>query len=128
MAEETAVLSTSAVLFRAGDHSPDVSYRRARSVGPGVNPGLDSDGDSDDDDDDFEFVDADEDHKGSETPMEYMGHLNIPAEKDKGVELDNAERRVHVKSSSAPGLPSDPNPETNVPGPIDDFSNLTLSK
>ncbi|KAF2019127.1 hypothetical protein BU24DRAFT_418728 [Aaosphaeria arxii CBS 175.79] len=82
----------------------------------------------DDDDDDFDFVDADEDHEGVETPMEYMGHLNVPTETGGSLALDNEERKIHVKSSSAPDLPADPYVKTDIPGPIEDFSNLTLSE
>ncbi|PSN72980.1 hypothetical protein BS50DRAFT_481720 [Corynespora cassiicola Philippines] len=69
----------------------------------------------DDDDDDFDFVDADEDHKGVTTPMEYMGHLNVPAEKG-------------GSSSSAPNLPSEKTPSDKVPGMVEDFEELTMSE
>ncbi|KAF2637077.1 hypothetical protein P280DRAFT_138347 [Massarina eburnea CBS 473.64] len=80
------------------------------------------------DDDGFDFVDADEEHEDVETPMEYMGHLNLPAEHGKTIELDNTKREVHIKSSSTPNLPSeDTNPETSVPHVVDDFDALTLT-
>lgn len=79
------------------------------------------------DDDDFDFVDADESHEGQETPIEYAGHLKVDAEKDKAIELDSSKRRIDVKSSSAPNLPSNPQPSTSVPGPIEDFAQLSLS-
>ena len=82
--------------------------------------------DNDDSDDDFDFVDAEEDRKGDETPMEYMGHINVPAEKGV-IALDNARRSVDIDSSSAPGLPStNDNPSIKVPRTFDDFEYLTL--
>lgn len=47
IAEENTILSASAVIFRAGEATPDPSYRRARSLGPGVSSAFDSDEDSD---------------------------------------------------------------------------------
>jgi hypothetical protein len=80
------------------------------------------------DDDDFDFVDADEEHEGVETPMEYMGHLNVPAGNGKSIELDNSNKDVHVKSSSAPNLPpKETMPDTSVPDVVDDFNDLTLT-
>jgi len=35
--------------------------------------------DEDEDDDDIDFVDAAEDNRGKETPVEYIGHINVPA-------------------------------------------------
>jgi hypothetical protein len=83
----------------------------------------------DDDDDDFDFVDADEEHQGAETPVEYMGHLNVPADKGGSVELDNTKRDIHIKSSSAPNLPHEErSPETSVPGAVEDFEQLMLTE
>ncbi|KAF2866712.1 outer membrane protein Iml2/Tetratricopeptide repeat protein 39 [Massariosphaeria phaeospora] len=79
-----------------------------------------------DDDEDFDFVDADEEHKGVETPGKYLGHLKVPAEMGQSVELDNSKRRIDIQSSSAPHLPSHGNP-SSVPGAVDDFEKLTLS-
>lgn len=82
----------------------------------------------DDDEDDFDFMDAAEDHQDVETPKEYMGHLNVPAEKGESVELDNSKRELHIKSSSAPNLPSqEVRPDTSVPDAIEDFEKLALS-
>lgn len=82
----------------------------------------------DDDDDEFDFVDADEEHLGAETPAEYMGHINVPAEKGESVVLDNTERKLHIKSSSAPNLPSEEtNVDTSVPDAVEEFEQLTLS-
>ncbi|KAJ4296697.1 Mitochondrial outer membrane protein iml2 [Kalmusia sp. IMI 367209] len=83
----------------------------------------------DDDDEDFDFVDADEEHKDVETPMEYMGHLNVPAEKGQTVALDNAQKDLNIKSSSAPNLPpSNEAPGTSIPDAVEDFEQLTLSE
>ncbi|KAF1956272.1 hypothetical protein CC80DRAFT_548568 [Byssothecium circinans] len=78
--------------------------------------------------DEFDFVDADEDHEKVETQMEYMGHLNVPTEKGQGIGLDNKRRDVHIKSSSAPNLPSEETKlDTSVPDAVDDFDKLTLT-
>ncbi|KAL5393269.1 hypothetical protein DPSP01_000096 [Paraphaeosphaeria sporulosa] len=83
----------------------------------------------DDDDDDFDFVDADEEHADLETPMEYMGHLNVPAEKGQTVELNNTEKEVNLGASSAKNLPSaDEKLDTSVPDAVEDFEQLTLSE
>lgn len=82
-----------------------------------------------DDDDDFDFVDADEEHEGVPTPMEYMGHFNIPAEKGQSVTLDNAEKDLKIKSSSAQNLPaSDEKPSQDIPDAVEDFEQLTMSE
>lgn len=81
------------------------------------------------DDDDFDFVDADEEHKGVETPMEYMGHLNVPAEKGQTVSLDNSKKNLDIDSSSARNLPApETTPETAVPDAVEEFEQLTLSE
>lgn len=80
-----------------------------------------------DDDGDFDFVDADESHEGQATPMEYAGHLNVPTEKDGSIALDSSKRRVEVKSSSAPELPSEKPPVPTIPDPVEDFAQLSLS-
>ena len=81
-----------------------------------------------DSDDDFDFVDAEEDRKGEETPIEYMGHLNVTAGKGATVELDNAQRTVDINLSSAPDLPSaENNPSNSIPDAIEDFEQLTLT-
>ncbi|PVH95927.1 hypothetical protein DM02DRAFT_617548 [Periconia macrospinosa] len=80
-----------------------------------------------DDEDDFDFVDADEDRQ-VETPIEYMGHLDLPADKGASVNMDNTKKDVHIKSSSAPDLPSkDTQPATTVPNVVNDFDELTLT-
>ncbi|KAF2691231.1 hypothetical protein K458DRAFT_412536 [Lentithecium fluviatile CBS 122367] len=80
------------------------------------------------DDDDFDFVDADEERQGAETPMEYMGHLIVPAEQGESVQLDNSNRDVRVKSSSASNLPSEETQlDTSVPSAIEDFEQLALT-
>ncbi|CAO2650740.1 Nn.00g020320.m01.CDS01 [Neocucurbitaria sp. VM-36] len=80
-----------------------------------------------DSDDDFDFVDAEEDRKGDETPIEYLGHLNVPAGEGASVELDNARRTLDINSSSAPDLPSaENNPSNSIPDAIEDFEQLTL--
>jgi hypothetical protein len=83
----------------------------------------------DDDDDDFDFVDADEELEDVETPMEYMGHLNVPAEKGQTVELNSTEKELDLNASSAKNLPSkDENLDTSVPAAVEDFEQLTLSE
>ena len=78
--------------------------------------------------DDFDFVDAEEERPTVETPMEYTGHLNLSTGKGKTVEPDNAKRGVHIKSSSAPNLPSEETkPETSVPDAVNGFGELTLT-
>lgn len=77
-------------------------------------------------DDDFDFVDADEAHPDIATPQEYMGHINVPTEQGASIDLDNSRKEVHIKSSSAPNLPSNPTPTTSVPDAVEDFSKLTL--
>jgi tetratricopeptide (TPR) repeat protein len=84
-------------------------------------------GNQDDDDDDFDFVDAAEDPKDTATPTEYMGHLGVRTEKGKQIQLDNTERESHIKSSSAPDLPSGEKPDDGVPKAIDDFHKLSLT-
>jgi hypothetical protein len=85
--------------------------------------------DQDDDDDDFDFVDADEEHEDLETPMEYMGHLNVLAEKGQTVELNSTEKELDLNTSSAKNLPSkDKNLDTSVPDAVEDFEQLTLSE
>lgn len=90
--------------------------------------GKDGGDDNDDDnDDDFDFVDADE-NRQVETPMEYMGHLNLPADKSGSVNVNNTIKDVHIKSSSAPDLPSEETqPTTSVPDIVNDFDALTLT-
>jgi len=82
----------------------------------------------DDDDDDVDFVDAPEDNTGGETPVEYMGHLNVAAGNGATVELDNAQKKVDVAASSAPGLPTtNENPSNSLPDAIEYFEKLTLN-
>jgi len=82
----------------------------------------------DDDDDEFDFVDADEEVQGAETPLEYLGHLNVAVEKGESVELDNTKRDVHTKASSASHLPSeDSNQDAAVPNAIEDFEHMALT-
>jgi len=80
-----------------------------------------------DDDDDFDFVDAAEDRPGDQTPLEYMGHLNVAADKEISVELNNAQK-VDTTSSSAPGLPT-AKETTSEPtlNAIEYFERLTLN-
>jgi hypothetical protein len=83
---------------------------------------------TDDDDDDFDFVDATEDHIGGETPVEYMGHLNVAAGKNATVELNNDQKKVNIAASSAPGLPAtNENPSNSLPDAIEYFEKLTLN-
>jgi len=92
-------------------------------------PAIKKPSDKDDDDDDFDFVDAEEEHKGNEMPVEYMGHLNMPAGQDGSIALDNAQRKLDLESSSASRLPSaSNNPSTSVPDAIDEFEQLTLNE
>lgn len=93
----------------------------------GKRPSKEKEDDEDDEDDDLDFVDADEEHPDIATPQEYMGHLGVLAEKGASVELDSDRRKLDVKSSSAPDLPTEANPNTSIPNPIEDFSNLTLT-
>ncbi|KAF2263976.1 hypothetical protein CC78DRAFT_533579 [Lojkania enalia] len=81
-----------------------------------------------DDDDEYDFVDADEEHQDVETPTEYMGHLGVQIESGETVAINNTKRDIHIKSSSAPDLPSKGRYEATVPGPIEDFESLTLSE
>ncbi|KAF1837200.1 hypothetical protein BDW02DRAFT_586805 [Decorospora gaudefroyi] len=84
--------------------------------------------DNEDDDDDDDFVDAEEDRRGDETPVEYMGHLNVPAGEGVSVGLNNVERKVDLPSSSAPGLPStNEDPSDSVPNAIEYFEQLVLN-
>jgi tetratricopeptide (TPR) repeat protein len=80
-----------------------------------------------DSDDEFDFVDADQNRRGDATPLEYAGHLNLPVGKEGSVELNNAQKDVDVKSSSASGLPAGNHPSTSVPDAISDFENLVLN-
>lgn len=80
-----------------------------------------------DSDDEFDFVDAEEDRKGDETPVEYLGHLNVPTEKGASIALDSSRKTVDINSSSAPDLPStENNPSNSIPDAIEDFEQLTL--
>ncbi len=82
----------------------------------------------DDSDDDFDFVDAEEDRKADATPVEYLGHLNVPVDKEISVNLDNTPKAVHITSSSAPELSSTTeNPAPPVPSAIEDFEHMTLA-
>lgn len=78
----------------------------------------------DSDDDDFDFVDA-EQERGTQTPLEYAGHLNLPVQGG-SVALDNKQRDVDVNASTAPGLPTGNPQDTSVPDPIADFERLVL--
>ena len=80
-----------------------------------------------DEDDEFDFVDADEDHEGAETPIEYMGHIAVPLEKGESAAVDNSERQVDITSSSASDLPSNPQPDSSLPSIVSDFEKLTHS-
>jgi tetratricopeptide (TPR) repeat protein len=83
---------------------------------------------AEDEDDDFDFVDATEGHTSGEMPVEYMGHLNVAAEKGASVELDNAQKKVDISASSAPGLPTtNENPSDSLPNAIEYFEQLTLN-
>lgn len=80
-------------------------------------------------DDEFDFVDADEERNGVETPMEYMGHLNVPIEKGQTVTLDNSINDLDLDSTSAQNIPaSGRQPETDVPEAVQEFEQLTLSE
>lgn len=81
----------------------------------------------DDNDDDFEFVDAAEDRSEVATPLEYTGHINVPVDKNASVELNNAQKRVDVESSSAPALPTAGENSSSIPNAIEYFEQLTLS-
>ncbi|KAJ4353352.1 Mitochondrial outer membrane protein iml2 [Didymosphaeria variabile] len=83
----------------------------------------------DDDDADFDFVDADEEHDNVPTPMEYMGHLNVPVEKGQTVELDISQKELDLNASSARNLPpTDEKPDTSVPDAVEEFEQLTLAE
>lgn len=83
----------------------------------------------DDEEEDFDFVDADEEREDVETPMEYMGHLNVPAEKEQVIALDNTQKDLKVDSSTAQNLPpSDKQPVVSVPEAVEEFEELTLSE
>ena len=86
-------------------------------------------GDNDDDDDDDDFVDATEDLTGNSTPQEYMGHIKVPVAQGGSIELDNAQKKVDIGASSAPGLPVGNNdPTTAVPEAIETFEQLVLNE
>ncbi|KAH7397061.1 outer membrane protein Iml2/Tetratricopeptide repeat protein 39 [Pyrenochaeta sp. MPI-SDFR-AT-0127] len=83
---------------------------------------------NDDSDDDFDFVDAEEDRKGDETPIEYLGHINVPTEKGATIQLDTSRKTLDIKASTAPDLPTiENNPSSSVPKAIEDFEHLTLA-
>ncbi|ORX91979.1 outer membrane protein Iml2/Tetratricopeptide repeat protein 39 [Clohesyomyces aquaticus] len=79
----------------------------------------------DEDDSDDDFVDADEEKQDLPTPEGYMGQLGISMN-NATVEMNTVERDLDLKSSSAPGLPSDA-PKSSVPTPIEEFEELTMS-
>jgi hypothetical protein len=79
---------------------------------------------SGDSDDDFDFVDA-EQERGTQTPLEYGGHINLPVQGG-SVALDPEKKQIDVNASSAPGLPTGNPHETAVPDPIADFERLVL--
>jgi hypothetical protein len=81
-----------------------------------------------DDDDDFEFVDAAEDRQDIATPIEYMGHINVAADRDASVEVDNAQKKVDMNSNSGPALPAaGENPSASTQSAIEYFERLTLN-
>jgi len=81
-------------------------------------------------DEEFDFVDADEEHRDAETPIEYMGHINVPTQSGQSVLLDNAHKDINPEASTARHLPAaDTQPEdTSVPSVLDDFEQLTFSE
>jgi tetratricopeptide (TPR) repeat protein len=85
--------------------------------------------DDNDDDDDDDFVDATEDVTGTSTPQEYAGHIKVPVAQGGSIELDNAQKKVDIEASSAPGLPAGNNvPTTTVPEAIESFEQLVLNE
>lgn len=85
-------------------------------------------GTRDDAEDDFDFVDAKEERTGDVTTGEYMGHINVAAGKDASIELDNAQKKVDIKSSSGSALPAaGENPTDSTPNAIEYFEQLTLN-
>lgn len=95
----------------------------AKKVDPEVKKVAD-----DDEDEDFDFIDAAEDRAGETTPVEYMGHINVPTAPDASVGLDNVEKKVDIASSSAPGLPAVGKSVSNsIPNAIEYFEQLTLN-
>lgn len=81
-----------------------------------------------DSDDEFDFVDAEEDRKGDEAPIEYVGHINVPTGNGGSIKLDNTRRTLNINASSATGLPSEENnPSSSTPKSIEDFEKLTLA-
>lgn len=77
-----------------------------------------------DSDDEFDFVDA-EQERGTQTPLEYAGHLNLPVQEG-SVALDNKQKEVDINASTAPSLPTGKPQDTAVPDPIADFEKLVL--
>jgi hypothetical protein len=117
-ASASAAASTSSL-----KQTPTVTVPEVKKVAP--EPKKPTDVDDDDDDD---FVDAEEDRQGDETPVEYMGHLNIKAGPGASVELNNSTREVDIASSSAPGLPAATgNPSNSIPNAIEYYEQLTLN-
>lgn len=126
--QATRPTSKSASLGKMSAATSTTSLTKADENNKAAKNSAGKEKDSHDDDDDFDFVDADEEHQGDETPMEYMGHLNVTTEEGKSVQLDNAERKVHIKSSSAPNLPSENTEiDESVSDTVEDFEQLTLS-
>ncbi|KAI8936553.1 hypothetical protein NX059_006954 [Plenodomus lindquistii] len=82
----------------------------------------------DDSDDEFDFVDAEQDRPGSETPLEYTGHVNVATGQGGSIALDTAQRKLDVEASTAPDLPpTNQKPSESVPQAIEDFEQLTLN-
>ncbi|KAH7414367.1 outer membrane protein Iml2/Tetratricopeptide repeat protein 39 [Phaeosphaeria sp. MPI-PUGE-AT-0046c] len=82
-----------------------------------------------DDDDDFDFVDAEEDNKGTATPGEYKGHIDVPTGNDGSKALDNTQKKLDTEASSAPRLPpSKEHPTIAVPAFAEEFQQLTMNE
>ncbi|KAF2199919.1 hypothetical protein GQ43DRAFT_442032 [Delitschia confertaspora ATCC 74209] len=69
-----------------------------KSLVPSGNP-------SSEENEDDDFFDADEDHAEVETPMEYVGHLGVPTEDGRTLELDNSKKELTPRPGSIANPP-----------------------
>lgn len=120
-ASSSAGASTASLKQNIGAERPAVQAEKAGAVKKTAGKA--------DDDDDFDFVDAEEVNKGTATPAEYKGHIDVPAGKDGSIAVDTAEKKPNIDASSASGLPPSNKPPTvAVPDVIDEFQQLTTNE
>lgn len=80
------------------------------------------------DDEEFDFVDAKEAHSANQTPLEYTGHLNMPAKQDGSIPLDTADNQLGPKSNTVSDVPMEKrNPSDGIPKIIEDFQQLATN-